>query len=1383
MRLTDRFDGSAAPFEGDRTLEIRSLPANAKVSKATVTLTPAVARGGVSFEETIVPGGNARVSWGATRLSGTGFVEVDFHRRRTLRAVQGNDAVGANLQVEMGGIYLQLNQAGAIKSASDPEFSVQNDRQLPGLTVSKFKLTRQASLGPPPGAVDLTSISVTSVPLNVTARLGNSPPFFTRVGEMSQEQVSVDFASVLQAFLAEAPVENGFYVVPLVLHSDLIARISVALAIEYVVESPVLQPGVGDPTLPFDYSGLAKTSQTLTIEVPADSRIASRGIQGRVAGAFGDTRILHPVPLPLVPVNESGRTVPISSGSTLAQPVKLAVPQVVTAIDLLLAVRRRGALQLDLHGDADGKPGSASLLPSPVRFEPAAQENVVASWLSVLLPAEFKFNQGERYWLVLQSLEGEAEWRVEPEPNALVSKPPPGMQRTQDNALSWRDAVPPEAGQPIGGIFRLRGRTTTFRMPIEIRVGPSALNGGRQPQPVSLDRFAPSGRVDFTLDFEELSKAANVYLDSASSASLATGEHLANGDFRQWLAVGNRPNEPVQIDSDTFIPVALSVASNGARAYLAVAGIDQDHNGGTTTRKGGQLTIVDLACKRPLAEEAVILGPSPPQTLVLSPDGSRAYVGAGDQLLLVDLTTGALLGDPFPIEGIFALAISPDGGALYATSFAKDRSAIQVIDTAALEDSPIGDQRDDKKTATGNLPLDFHSGAFVAVSPNGEQLYVAGVGQEEFRIFDTDSLRLNGGPVSIEGIVGPIAVTPDGKHALMPSATAIVIINLDRREVTSVHLGPTPVSVAVGSDSVSAYVAMANRTVRIIDLQRSTVKPEPIPLRSGADPVALALTAQGDRLVVANGRNAANVNDRSTLTLIELGMAWPQEWNVLTGEVSRLCFPDLPLPVLVLGSINRRDDDDAMPASAATAISQVVPVVESGRYEISFRALATTTDAFAEVIWRGQNCEAFPTERVPIQTLINRASAFTAGLRNERPLLAAHQKQLIAPEGARQAEIRFIAAEGAIAAITQASFVGTSEQVANADFSVLEENRLSAWTLSPVAPAGVTLLATTDGARVQNAGAGGVELAQTVAAKASQFFTLEFEGRVVRSSAEATSRVELRWVRDGTPVGEPTQLDISADGLAISSAQGRSPADVTQAEIRLAVPGGFALELRRISLRFVEAIPVTLSFMAEAPGELAITDLRVAFERIQPQPPPIPDDGLCHATPMPGGAGGEACDEPRDDESSSDQASYCPCCQSGDPLVNISHMQTDAGRPVVVGQCRSCGAEVPRFGGKLQPGAAPFALRPGPMTHPLVLSARSPARIRVGGEVRIAPIETLTSIGLIGLKRAERLMARGIYTPAKLAETSAEEIVKLLKPGVSLQQAEQIRTEAQSSTL
>ncbi len=53
MQLSDSFDGSADAFEGDWTLLWRSLPANARVTKATLRLTPSAALGGELFEEAI----------------------------------------------------------------------------------------------------------------------------------------------------------------------------------------------------------------------------------------------------------------------------------------------------------------------------------------------------------------------------------------------------------------------------------------------------------------------------------------------------------------------------------------------------------------------------------------------------------------------------------------------------------------------------------------------------------------------------------------------------------------------------------------------------------------------------------------------------------------------------------------------------------------------------------------------------------------------------------------------------------------------------------------------------------------------------------------------------------------------------------------------------------------------------------------------------------------------------------------------------------------------------------------------------------------------------------------------------------------------------------
>jgi len=267
MQLSDSFDGSADAFEGDWTLLWRSLPVDARVTKATVRLTPAAAPTGTLFEEIITFDSTGGGTFGTTKATGTGFVEVDFHRRRTLAIVSGNDirntaispspSNGANLQVDMGGVYLEINAKGAIKNGtSDPPFPVPADGTLPGLTVSKFKLTKDGP--PPPTDLDVASATIRSVPTNVTARLGTTPPFWTRVGEMTQSETSPDFALMLQAFLATAQVENGYYNIPLVLHSDAITRLSAEVEVEYLVEQSIGPVGVNDVALVFDVGGRAK---------------------------------------------------------------------------------------------------------------------------------------------------------------------------------------------------------------------------------------------------------------------------------------------------------------------------------------------------------------------------------------------------------------------------------------------------------------------------------------------------------------------------------------------------------------------------------------------------------------------------------------------------------------------------------------------------------------------------------------------------------------------------------------------------------------------------------------------------------------------------------------------------------------------------------------------------------------------------------------------------------------------------------------------------------------------------------------------------------------------------------------------------------------------
>lgn len=104
MLLSVDWDGSAIPFEGDRPIPIRTIPEGAKVASARVTVTPIDPGAAVadlngfndSFVEHIVFSG-AGPTWGANKVQGANFVEVDFRARRTLAAAQVVTA-GGNLK-------------------------------------------------------------------------------------------------------------------------------------------------------------------------------------------------------------------------------------------------------------------------------------------------------------------------------------------------------------------------------------------------------------------------------------------------------------------------------------------------------------------------------------------------------------------------------------------------------------------------------------------------------------------------------------------------------------------------------------------------------------------------------------------------------------------------------------------------------------------------------------------------------------------------------------------------------------------------------------------------------------------------------------------------------------------------------------------------------------------------------------------------------------------------------------------------------------------------------------------------------------------------------------------------------------------------------------
>ncbi|MCB0090557.1 MAG: hypothetical protein KDE54_21790, partial [Caldilineaceae bacterium] len=178
--------------------------------------------------------------------------------------------------------------------------------------------------------MDISQVTVRSVPTNVNVRLGQLAPFWTRVGEMTTPAVSTDFADVLQTFLADADMENGFYLLPLTLHSDLLARLDVDVEIEYMAQQSLLPNGLSETKLQFDYSTTADAqSPNTNIEVtlPVGARVLADGTNGRVLGSFDDSRIVYGP----TGVLAAQTGVMVSAGTSQAQPYTPAANVTATA--------------------------------------------------------------------------------------------------------------------------------------------------------------------------------------------------------------------------------------------------------------------------------------------------------------------------------------------------------------------------------------------------------------------------------------------------------------------------------------------------------------------------------------------------------------------------------------------------------------------------------------------------------------------------------------------------------------------------------------------------------------------------------------------------------------------------------------------------------------------------------------------------------------------------------------------------------------------------------------------------------------------------------------------------------------------------------------------
>ena len=105
---------------------------------------------------------------------------------------------------------------------------------------------------------------------------------------------------------------------------------------------------------------------------------------------------------------------------------------------------------------------------------------------------------------------------------------------------------------------------------------------------------------------------------------------------------------------------------------------------------------------------------------------------------------------------------------------------------------------------------------------------------------------------------------------------------------------------------------------------------------------------------------------------------------------------------------------------------------------------------------------------------------------------------------------------------------------------------------------------------------------------------------------------------DGSAAGTSTVFEIQPQDFDHLAGGDTVPKDTTRAEVHVVVPSGTSLTISQLSVESLQTTAVPVSFIAQSPGELTISDLRVGYEKTAPPNPPIPSGGLRLQLPQTG---------------------------------------------------------------------------------------------------------------------------------------------------------------------
>ena len=302
---------------------------------------------------------------------------------------------------------------------------------------------------------------------------------------------------------------------------------------------------------------------------------------------------------------------------------------------------------------------------------------------------------------------------------------------------------------------------------------------------------------------------------------------------------------------------AVGSQQGSSLAYVAVR---------DATPNAGSVVAIDTADNQVTA--SVPVGPGP-HGMALTPDGRRAYVAnygtfpapfaqataLSDTVSVLELSPLQVLATVTVGRGPLGVAVTPNGEEVYVTNFGQDSRLV----AGAVEGNTVSVIR----TSTNSVVATIQVGALpagVAIHPDGRRAYVTSRRTDQLWVIDTATHTV---VVTIPVQVQPanLAFSPNGERAYVTNFGSNSVSVVDTTAMTALHVpdgdaikvGLVPIGISLSPDGTRAYVVNAfSNDVSVIDTATNSVIAR---VNVAQGPRALAITPDGARAYVTNFLN------------------------------------------------------------------------------------------------------------------------------------------------------------------------------------------------------------------------------------------------------------------------------------------------------------------------------------------------------------------------------------------------------------------------------------------------------------------------------------------------------------------------------------------------